>query len=576
MLRQRRFWILKLIEQKTWEKLKICLRNGIISWAVYKKNMVREKKKGVDSAEVQRLILRTLGAKDFRAMCVITGNEFIFDFQNGIYLKHIDKLDKSDKMLSDINKLTHEYEDEDLDNAMTKLTKNYKPVLGIELPRGARKTTVFVVTRANYLYVNGVVIHKQPPVVVLVHGDKEKSGENLNLVQQQYKSELMQWLYDDILKVKNETQTATRFNLILEGAIKRKESHFNTASVNGDLTGTHGTYYLVDDWVTEKNTSSVTRNESNIKIFYQLFSLDDHSGRFKIEMAGTPYRQDSLYQDLDRKKMRDLTRLPIATKTTDEEGNVFWVMNFPEIFPRYKFETLRKILPAKQWHSQYLLKSFPRDETLKLTATLPKYFEPEAGTIAYRTILVDPALSVKNKTSEAVQIVVYITTKGNIHVVDGHGLIGVRMSAFVETLFAKANRHKIHSTIIETVSYQEALAQTVEDKMAKSGSFFTVIRHMHRINKRTHYKQFLEPLLAAGRIYINPDMTDLIDQIKGESLTEDWVDCLSFLTEININAYSQMKVDDASQDLGGHMRSKLRMKTNRRRQRTPFAVTGGR
>ena len=80
-------------------------------------------------------------------------------------------------------------------------------------------------------------------------------------------------------------------------------------------------------------------------------------------------------------------------------------------------------------------------------------------------------------------------------------------------------------------------------------------------------------MLTAGRIHVNPDLKELIAQIKGESLNEDWVDCLSFLTEINVNAYSQIKSHNQD-ELGGHLIDRLRMRS-KTRQYSPFSVLGG-
>ena len=46
---------------------------------------------------------------------------------------------------------------------------------------------------------------------------------------------------------------------------------------------------------------------------------------------------------------------------------------------------------------------------------------------------------------------------------------------------------------------------------------------------------FLEPLLAQGRIFVNPKLRELIDQIEGRSHLDDQIDCLSFLKELKID-----------------------------------------
>lgn len=507
------------------------------------RDLWKENSKSMPVIEYVFRAARTIFLKDFYSFCLMIG---IPVDRNDHYLRVFDEWAENDKRMESND-------------------PKGKSITIIMLPRGALKSTIQI-AKGNWKYLRGTIVHKKPPIVMALHGDIDKAEENLTLVRENFDKEIVQRLYPDVLSYKTKSKKSIRFKD--NSKITRKEDHFMTGSPRTDPTGKHMTLALIDDWVTSRNTVSPELSNDNKESFYKLFSLDDHSGGKEIslilDIVCTEYAEDSLYRDLENNDDVLFIKIPVCKKQFAPNQMKEEDFNFPEILGERKLTLLKNTIPHNQFISQYDLIPYKRDGGLDFDIELPEYVgAPVEEKRAYVAITADPSISKKNKKSQAVVLVTIIDTEGYLHVVDGVSSFGMKPSEHATWIFAMADKWKANVAIVEAIHYQEALAQEVERKMRerpRGSHIFSVKRHRHFINKREHYKMFLEPLLAQGRIYISPALIELISQINGESSLDDQIDCLSFLKELNIASYSKLKpkIDKEKRNV------KLRKRTQQR------------
>jgi hypothetical protein len=515
---------LDYLDQTLLNALRRSYRQKRFNFKPFKKLWKQHKEEGIPFIEFCYMFARALVLDDFYSFCLMIG---IPVDRNPHYIEVFKLWKENDKLVEAGD-------------------PNGKSITLIMLPRGALKSTIQI-AKGNWRYLRNTIVYAKSPVVLVAHGNIDKAQENLTLIRENFDREILRSLFPDVLEYTTKTKKSIRFRD--STTIKRKEDHFIIGSPKSDLTGKHMTVGLIDDWVTDENTATLALNEENKKSFYRLFSLDDHSGGNKVslilDIVCTEYRDDSLYADLEKNQEVLFLKIPCVDsgQFRIEEGDKEkgfkseQKFNFPEILDYKKLSIYKKTLPHNQFVSQYDLVPYSRDKGLEFDIELPEFQGvPPLQDRSYVAITADPSISKKNRKSQAVVLVSIIDNKGNVHVVDGIANYGMKPSEHAHWIMSLARKWKADVAIVEAIHYQEALAQEVERLMREERTHrFAIKRHKHFVNKKEHYKMFLEPLLSQGRIFVNPKLQELISQINGESSLDDQVDCLSFLKELKID-----------------------------------------
>jgi len=495
----------KQLNEEVYHILKVAFKNNVFEYKQYVATYRKiQKKKRITKEQFRRGLLRNILLENFQLFLYTLGFDL---WENPRYKEIIETWTTSETMIS-----------------------------ALMQPRGTMKSVLFISAFSLWLYIRESIMLKQSPTILMAHEDIKKAAENVEKVRIYMQEPIIQWIFGDKLKANINSREAIK--LEDESNIKAKESHFQAGSTKSIPTGRHFTYIMADDWVTPENTSTESKNEENKRAFWSLMSLDDHHGRFKIYVVGTEYGDDSLYQDL-KKKGATYISVPVAEEVI-VSGNRCEVINpyFPEKIPEEKIKEYFSFMPRKQFFSQYMMQPYQRGVGTKMCDSLPDWSEPTS--IARTVITVDPAISAKNKSSQAVIIVSKIGVDGKIYVEESWAANGIRMTAFVRRIFHYLEKHQADIVIIENIAYQEALVQAVEDERISTGLTFRLIRHRHYESKEEHYRAFLEPIIDTDRLLVHPNNKELIAQLTGNSNLNDFVDCLAFLKEININAASKI------------------------------------
>ncbi len=419
-----------------------------------------------------------------------------------------------------------------------------KPIFVIKICRGLMKSTIAMYFSA-WVHLRKAILYKESTHALIGHGNDNKCADNMRLLHKIINDERLQLIYTKYLTIVTENS----LNIMVDmkwAKVVRREVNFSTVTPNKDPAGVHTNLAVIDDWATYENTKTHEASEENKRRFYALFSLDDHSKGSHLSLfmlyVCTPYSEDAITEEIVEKDFTSVYEAPCSTQlfdpVTTKEEDLLW----PEILSLKKLRFYYDTMSERWFRSQYDMVPYSREKGLNFKGELPPFdhsiaFSEER---AYCVITNDPSRSKANRKSQAVVLVHIIDRSGHVHTIDGVSTFGMRPSEHAKWIFDFADRYKADMAIVETVHYQIALHDMVEEMMEQSPHKFQLKKHVHRQNKAEHYKQFLEPLLAQGRWHVNPILNELLKQIRGNSSLDDQIDCTSFLSEINIRSYAAL------------------------------------
>ena len=553
--------IVSVGERLTQQALDSLVENGLLSQDFL--DRARNNYPDLSQDKFNREFLRAIALDNFVIFAHLLDLPIL---RNPIYKDYIDRIDVNQKA---VNKLWRSYhrtqnieEKTTIHKEILQLKSAQKSITLCMIPRGALKTTLLICARSAYLYLRDTIIQRRPPIIMLLHGNVKKAEQNKKLVNDFFHHPVIQHIFCDVLQV--EKNTSSRLRFADESDIKRKEDHIMAGSAGQEFGGEHATYYMVDDWALRTNVDTPDKNQSNIEAFHALRWLNDHSGNFRIEMVGTHYTDDTIYCWI-LNHPEEVESCIVGATTRLSDGSVKY--NFEEIpdYTKERLEVLKKITPHDQYMSQVEMIPYSRGSSMKLADELPLYQSPydliysgeeEKELVA---LTVDPANSKKHKNSTLVIHAVLITKSKKVFVMDTFSSVGTTPTDFRNAIFTMANRHKADYVIIESIAAQLYMSRDITEEQTRrrreiskgerkpAHLNFTVIEHRHHINKAIHYKNFLEPLISQGKLFINPTSDQLIAQIEGRSSLEDEIDCLSFLIELRIDYSDEQEILTAEQ-----------------------------
>ena len=441
------------------------------------------------------------------------------------------------------------------------------------IPRGARKSTLLN-KRAAWKYIRDILLIQQAPVILMLHGDKDRVQDNIYGVQTTLGNEVVAELYYDILETDVSNKSSIRF-VDNESKIKHKEGHFISGSINTDLTGKHKTYAFIDDWVTGENCNTPDKNEKNKEAYYSLFSLDDHSGLFCYEHAGTMYEDDTIYQEIaNDPEFKDITNIvckPLHDDPYEEREPEDRHYFFPGIIQEEeerRMSLLKKKRPRK-YYSQYFMIPYSREVDLKLVegdsykfAYLDDFHAPahierlslvrsellkNSGVVTSK----DPSFSTTGKKMDDARskdATITVAIKGGIYyTVDAELLLGGKTETLYEVVKRQCFKNGSSVFIIDAQGPQMTLCSTIqkwfsEDKQLRDVRVFPYkgASNMSSLGKAGRALLALSDLFSLGRIRVHFELSRLIAQIERVHKGFDFLDALIQVTSLNAEAVEHL------------------------------------
>jgi len=396
------------------------------------------------------------------------------------------------------------------------------------------------------------------------HGDLSKAKKNLQQAKNYMNTDIIQYLYNDVLDPIVDSAERMRFDVAGDGTMN--EDHFQVTSVDADVTGRHPSFFFLDDWVTPENCMTKDRVTKTTNSFWNIWWLNDHSGLRRIEKAGTAYAKGSVDEDLRKMSFEENSDVVFTEYgATYKDGIEQFDENNEPIYyfpynPEYNAKGLaraRKILPKHQFLSQIQMIPYDLDEKRLLFDTpLPVYYKPYVDESKrefeeHSVILIDPAVSKRNKKSRMTILVCSISNTKKLFVIDGFSSRGTTPSFFLDKTLEFVKMYNTDHLIIESVAAQEYMMMHIMEKFDDEGIDCNVIAHRHTESKAMHYKSYLEPLLNQGKIHVNDNLHELKRQLNSESDLNDEVDCLAFIKELKIAWQDIITMDSNVYDIRG-------------------------
>jgi len=423
----------------------------------------------------------------------------------------------------------------------------------IMVPRGCLKSTFYASTRSVYLYLRDRLVYGQAPVSMLLHADLRKARQNLVLAKKIVKSELVQDVFGDQLVTTKDDADAISFED--DSPVRRKEPHIYVGSAGQEFGGEHATYYLADDWALDNNTDTVEKNKQNIASFWKLHHLDDHSGRFRIEMVGTQYLDDSVYCVILSKF--DQNGDPVVASTIVPAYEVKgketqW--NFEEVkkYHRDEMHKTKNIMPSKEFNSQYLMQPQPRSKEVQFQLGddyIFKFPRETANSACVAPMVLDsmrnngcvitskdPSYSTNNKTWGS-NVSKDTTITGVVYgdvlwIYEADQLLGGSNEEIYAPLRNQADRNESDVIIVDAQGTQSAFVDVLEQWLERDLDYLpTFIKYTKPSSltsggKAERAMMVLSTMFNMGKIKVHHSCLSLIAEITRETQGWDYLDTM--------------------------------------------------
>jgi hypothetical protein len=433
----------------------------------------------------------------------------------------------------------------DLEKEAESIMAPQKLVTLMMVPRGCLKSTFFAATRAFYLYLRDRLVFGQSPVVLLLHADVKKARQNLVLVKKIAKSELIKDVFNDwTIEIKDD---ADSYRFEDDSPINRKEPHLYIGSAGQEFGGEHATYYMVDDWALDNNTDTVDKNKFNKDAFWKLYFLNDHSGRFRIEMVGTHYLDDSIYCELLEKRDNGepvIESTIVPAYEVKEDNVIEWNFEEVKMYHRDEIHKLKNMLPAKKFNSQVLMQPQPRSKEVEFNLGDNYIFKfprehANASCVAPMTLdqitehgcvitSKDPSYSTTNK-SWGSNVSKDTTITGVVfgdclYIYEAEQLLGGSNDEIYRPLLTQVERNQSDVVIIDAQGTQKAFVSVLEQWLERDLDYlphfikYTKPGNLTSSSKADRAMMALSTMFNMGKIKVHHSCLGLIAELQHSCL----------------------------------------------------------
>lgn len=297
---------------------------------------------------------------------------------------------------------------------------------------------------------------------------------------------------------------------------------------------------ILDD--IEDNESTKTkemREKTYDKYKREIVPLGDLGTR--IVHVGNMLHDNSLIMRLSREiKEGDGTRVFKKYPIVDDDNTIYWPSKFPTLAD---IETERlKVNDDVAWHLEYLLKVISGNEQIIKNEEIQYYIDlpkKERGadeyTPSYLVVGVDLAISDKNSADyTAIIPILYVkdkvTQKYVAYVLKDYIHKRLDFNETVDTVITLNQTLKVYGAsriifVIESVAYQQALAQAVK---SKDKNYIEIVDKNTSVDKETRLR-ITKPIFSTKSIYFPEEGADvIINEIIGfgREKHDDLVDAL--------------------------------------------------
>lgn len=333
------------------------------------------------------------------------------------------------------------------------------------------------------------------------------------------------------------------FNIVAKGAgqsmrgIKRR--------------GNRPQVFFIDDL---EDDEAVMNKESRRKLknwFFKVLLPARDPNNYKIFYVGTPLHDDSLLANL----MSDSSWCPIKFPIMDSNGIAAWSDRFSREWIDKEMEKFRKQGMGKAFFQEYMLEVVDDEDSVFSKDNFTYYdvgdiakFLPQMNVF----MSVDLAISKEDYADYTVISTIAVNSDNHWFVLN-QDVSKSSMSEIINRLFGQIGRYKPQMLILETVAFQLAFKQQVEEEMLRRNSFVRI--ETTRKMKKELKIQSMQPRYVTQSVH-HPkgesawikDLEEQLIMFRPEgALTkhDDQIDGLSFFTEF---AYAPSNMSENSKE----------------------------
>ena len=284
-----------------------------------------------------------------------------------------------------------------------------------------------------------------------------------------------------------------------------------TISVSGadkSTTSQHYDLIFADDLVNRQTISTLEQMEKTERHFSDIFDLLKKPDG-KLFIIGTRWDGNDLYGKIikDHAGSFDILNL-MAT----DDGTITGRQLYPK---KYNENTMKELLGLKGSYDFYLqiMNTVTSSDTMIFNP--PVRYWSEVPSEAQHCVTVDPAISKKKDSCDAVVVDTAITKSGQMYVVEYTLFkeIEKHPSNILEKVFQYVQRYGCRQVGIEANGYQEVLCFLLEDEMKKRKMNFEVVP-IRQSEDKARRITCLQPYWQRGDLLLKNGMQEAVDQFN--------------------------------------------------------------
>jgi len=423
-------------------------------------------------------------------------------------------------------------------------------------PRGHGKSTILTIAYLIWRIV------QNPNIRILIVSNAATAAEKfLESIKDHFeKNELLRTLYGDFVGKKWNTGSITVAKRTKVGI---KEPTVSTVGVYGSIVSGHFDLIMVDDLVDFENA---LKKESRDKMWNWLWTVLMPTADGEIHFIGTRYNDDDLYGRAIRKEstmtsqrgqiegenegfLADCWIRDRALKNKDgdkytPDGKLFPVdyahpENLVALWPEKKGCSVPELLETRRQDSIIFEMQYQNNSELARERIFKKhYFTGRYKMLPERCMIFggsDLAISEKTSADYFVIVILAIDTQKNVYIID---LWRDKISApkQFEAFKAEYNKHKFIAMGVESVAYQEAMTQFLQENTAVPAKPVKV--HKDKVIRAHSVLGMFEN----GKVFWpeGMDITDIVEEfcMFPEGVHDDMVDAVVMAINIAISTSS--------------------------------------
>lgn len=310
----------------------------------------------------------------------------------------------------------------------------------------------------------------------------------------------------------------TEDELVVRRTRNMKEATITVGSVGKETTGSHYDIQIYDDLVNMENVSTPDQIEK-VKAWYKMsLSLLEPNG--KKWVVGTRYDFSDMYGELLE------TSMPRIVRRCIENGKPI----MPNRFTLKRLDDVRQEQGSYIFSCQYMNDPVDQD-TAPFKRDHVQYWKALPRLNLY--ILVDLAISDKDRACETAIIVAGFSETGQIYVIDDVSGIFTPLQT-IEHLYALSEKYNKPPLGIERMQVEKALRYLLEEEGKKRGKWLNYTRLKPDMDKFRRIVSSLQPFWEQDKIFLAKNMFELENQFLRfpKYSKRDRLDALAYIVQM--------------------------------------------